>query len=316
MQAGYRLRAATELDLPGLADLERRAGAKFAEHGVPEALLDEATSDADLHAAWKADLLRLAVDAEDRAVGFALLVEKPWGAHLEEIDVDPDHDRRGIGSALLDEACALARRRGHDYLTLTTFADVPWNAPFYEGRGFRVLAAGERSAELDAQMDDEAGAGLDATRRVAMRRRVGWRRAASAWLWCGWLLSVVWLSVMASQRSKLLLGVVERLPGRDKTAHFLVMGGVAFGAVLALSGRRVAGVTFTPTGALCLAVAIVIAEETLQRWTPYRSFSLEDMAYSLAGVACFGALGIAWRSFRQRRRNGPHLLGAAQSPQR
>ncbi|MEM7413166.1 MAG: GNAT family N-acetyltransferase [Myxococcota bacterium] len=303
MQAGYRLRSAKEEELALLPALEKRAGTRFEGQGLSAEVLASTTSADDLRTGWKRGLLCVAADAQDHPVGFALLTEEAWGAHLEEIDVDPEHGGRGVGTALLDAACQIAKHRGYDHLTLTTFSDIPWNAPFYASRGFRVLATGERTAALDAHMEEEAASGLDPGRRVAMRRRVGWRKDALAWFAGFWLLAMVGLSMMASRRARALIEAVGLLPGRDKTAHFLLMGGLAFVAVLALTGRRIGSVQFTPTGALTLVVGVVIVEETVQQWIPLRSFSLVDLAYSLAGVACFGALGIAWQAFRTRSRD-------------
>ncbi len=50
--------------------------------------------------------------------------------HLEEIDVDPSHGRRGLGTALVNAVCEWASDSGHALLTLTTFRAVPWNLPF------------------------------------------------------------------------------------------------------------------------------------------------------------------------------------------
>jgi len=44
--------------------------------------------------------------------------------------------QRGYGRALLDTAMDEARRRGYELITLRTYADVPWNAPFYARAGF------------------------------------------------------------------------------------------------------------------------------------------------------------------------------------
>ena len=32
-----------------------------------------------------------------------------------------------------------ARSEGHDALTLSTYAEVPWNAPYYRAHGFEVV---------------------------------------------------------------------------------------------------------------------------------------------------------------------------------
>lgn len=68
--------------------------------------------------------------------GFAHVVTHGELAHLEQLAVLPAHGRQGIGTALLRAAMDEARRRGFARLTLRTFADLAWNAPFYARHGF------------------------------------------------------------------------------------------------------------------------------------------------------------------------------------
>jgi GNAT superfamily N-acetyltransferase len=72
-------------------------------------------------------------------VGFAHVREVEGDAHLELLAVRRAHGRQGIGTALVRAAMDEARVRGHRRLTLSTYRDVPWNAPFYERLGFREL---------------------------------------------------------------------------------------------------------------------------------------------------------------------------------
>jgi hypothetical protein len=73
---------------------------------------------------------------------------------------------------LLDEAADRARAGGLPALTLTTFADVPWNGPYYERCGFRVLAGDEITPGLRAIREHENALGLDRWPRVCMRRDI------------------------------------------------------------------------------------------------------------------------------------------------
>lgn len=72
----------------------------------------------------------------DTVVGFVHVLERDGFAHLEQISVLPQHGRRGHGQRLVEAAKEEARQRGYDSLTLRTYADVPWNAPFYARLGF------------------------------------------------------------------------------------------------------------------------------------------------------------------------------------
>lgn len=78
--------------------------------------------------------------AGDPPVGFAQVLEIEGEAHLEQVSVHPDHGRRGVGAALVRAAMEEARWAGFDRLSLVTYRDVPWNAPFYERLGFTELA--------------------------------------------------------------------------------------------------------------------------------------------------------------------------------
>jgi GNAT superfamily N-acetyltransferase len=102
----------------------------------------------------------VAVDGHDRPVAFLVASLVDGNAHVEEVSVDPAHARRGLGAALVDHVAAWARARHLPALTLTTFTEVPWNAPYYERCGFVRLE------------DDDLGPGLAAIRR-AERSRFG-----------------------------------------------------------------------------------------------------------------------------------------------
>ena len=103
-------------------------------------------------------------------VGFCALTEVDGNAHLLQLSVHPSYGRQGLGTALLRAAIAWARHRGYGMMTLTTFVDVPWNAPFYARHGWEVT---EPTPALHALRRREAELGLDRHGpRVAMTRRV------------------------------------------------------------------------------------------------------------------------------------------------
>lgn len=68
--------------------------------------------------------------------GFAHLLEIDGLAHLEQVSVLPRFGRLGLGRMLVTATLAEAAARGHREVTLRTYADVPWNAPFYATCGF------------------------------------------------------------------------------------------------------------------------------------------------------------------------------------
>ena len=113
-------------------------------------------------------------DAGDVDVPVAyLLVDLVDGAaHIEQVSVHPAHAGRRLGSALLDAAAAWAKQHDVKFLTLTTFAEVPWNAPYYARLGFDVLPEDQVGEGLRRIREREAAHGLDRWPRVAMRREV------------------------------------------------------------------------------------------------------------------------------------------------
>ena len=112
-------------DLPLLPAIEL-AAARLLAGSAPESVLTETTSEADLEQAQSHGHLWVAL-ADDRPVGFAHVeVLEPGAAHLEEIDVHPQHGRRGLGTKLVGAVCAWAIAAGYHSVTLTTFRDVPW----------------------------------------------------------------------------------------------------------------------------------------------------------------------------------------------
>jgi ribosomal protein S18 acetylase RimI-like enzyme len=66
-------------------------------------------------------------------VGYVIADVLDGRAHIEQVSVRPASSRRGIGRALVDQVTEWARERGLPAVTLTTFAEVPWNAPTTSG---------------------------------------------------------------------------------------------------------------------------------------------------------------------------------------
>lgn len=166
----YTIGLARPRDLAALAEIERAAGTLLLPY-APPTILDQTTSAEALGAATAQGLLWVARDAQG-PVGFAVVCllasDLP---HLAELDVHPDHGRRGIGSALVRAVCAWLERSAYPDLTLTTFRHVRWNMPFYAALGFEEVPATDLGPALRAVVDDETARGLDPEARVVMRYR-------------------------------------------------------------------------------------------------------------------------------------------------
>jgi GNAT superfamily N-acetyltransferase len=87
-------------------------------------------------------------------------VERPR-LHIDEVDVLRAFQGRGIGRALLTTAADWARSNDLQALSLTTFRNVPWNAPFYASFGFREWDPAEAPASIRASLAHEAALGLE-----------------------------------------------------------------------------------------------------------------------------------------------------------
>jgi GNAT superfamily N-acetyltransferase len=116
--------------------------------------------------------LVLVVESEGEVIGFAANQACEDALHLWELDVRLDHQSRGVGRALVQSTAELARRRRLPAVTLTTFSDVAWNAPFYAHLGFEMLDLATLNPRLVAIREREASIGLRMPSRCAMRMAV------------------------------------------------------------------------------------------------------------------------------------------------
>lgn len=202
----HAVRPARARDLPLLAAIEDSGVAMFEEalgDLTGDALASPAVSGHD-RAAQPGFILV----AGDPAIGFAHVVDLESHAHLDQISVHPDHARRGVGSALLEGAAERATLKGHGALTLTTYADIAWNAPFYARHGFTEFADDDpRTASQLAISAHEERLGLSRHgRRIWMRRVLRPHRTTDE-------IAAFLPTIDASPRDVGVLRAVVRRPG-------------------------------------------------------------------------------------------------------
>ncbi|AWK71538.1 GNAT family N-acetyltransferase [Rhodococcus oxybenzonivorans] len=166
------IRSAIVTDLPTLQQIEVAAGAPFRDIGMDAIAEDPPPSLDELREFLDAGRIWVAADADGDPVAYALVALVDGAAHIEQVSVHPSAARQGLGALLLDEISSWAADRGLPALTLTTFVDVPWNAPYYERLGFRPLQDCELTPGLSQIRADEARNGLAAWPRVTMTRPV------------------------------------------------------------------------------------------------------------------------------------------------
>ena len=143
------IRLAQVRDIACLEEIENAADTllvRFLDH------VDwESAPSGEARASMTGFILVAADSEDDDAFGFVHVLELEGFAHLEQLSVVPERGRQGVGRELVDASLTEAARRGFESMTLRTYADVPWNAPFLRnvricGERFRV-AVSPRAAE-------------------------------------------------------------------------------------------------------------------------------------------------------------------------
>lgn len=170
--SNYLIRPAHISELTQLPSLERAASIRFLETPYAYLAADEPSVDeAYLRQQQAQGLVWVAVTEDPMAqlVGFVVAEGLDESLYIHELDVLPAHGQRGLGRRLVEAVCQRARAEGYPAVTLATFRDVAWNAPFYAGLGFQEISAAEMTPDLQAIQQAEATGGLAGTDRVLMR---------------------------------------------------------------------------------------------------------------------------------------------------
>lgn len=166
-----RFRFATTDDVPKIAPLETAAGEMFREVDMEAIANDPPLPEAVLMQAVEDNLLWVAT--EFGSVRAYLLAEMlPESLHIEQMSVDPEAAHRGIGARLLESVCADDRAIERGKISLISFENVPWNAPYYERLGFLDIEESEWPAGIGDKIAAERERGLHAWPRVVMIREV------------------------------------------------------------------------------------------------------------------------------------------------
>jgi GNAT superfamily N-acetyltransferase len=164
-----QLRPARAKDLSSLQQIEREAAALFPASVLPPHLAIPLPLEA-LRACLAAAELWVADEEALGPIGFIAARAYGTSLHVVEMDVLPSRGRQGTAARLLQHLCDVARQRGHLHITLTTFADIPWNAPFYVRHGFAEITGFGAFPHLAAALQSERELGLEG--RIAMARDV------------------------------------------------------------------------------------------------------------------------------------------------
>ena len=158
----WSLRLARAGDAAAMPGIER---AGTAEPAAPDP--DRIRSEAEF-----ARLIRkghsLVAHVGETMAGFLVAERFSRELHIWEMHVAPAFQGKGIGTGLVRAAQIDARNTGFKALTLTTFRDLAWNAPFYARLGFEEVTALDAHPRLAGELANEADDGLPPERRCAM----------------------------------------------------------------------------------------------------------------------------------------------------
>ena len=166
-KSGSVISLASEKDCLELPRVEICAGAVFTSIGMDEIAQDDPPSVELLLEYQKAGRLFIASDPREKTVQAYIVLtilsppegNDPGLGFVHQVSVSPTYARRGIGARLIAQAEAWSLSQKVPCICLTTFDNVPWNRPYYERLGFRVLSDTElqehRYAELKRQLQAE-----------------------------------------------------------------------------------------------------------------------------------------------------------------
>ena len=167
-----KIRPARCDDLDCLQDIERAAGAAFAEIGMAEVAEDAPLSIEVLSVYQQESRAWVQVDENDRPVAYLIVDVVDGAIHIEQVSVDPAHAGHRLGRGLIEHVAEWAKEGGFEALTLTTFTEVAWNGPYYERCGFNILDGSDLTPGLREIRAAEVEHGLDRWPRACMRRKI------------------------------------------------------------------------------------------------------------------------------------------------
>lgn len=167
----YSIRMARRADEPAIQHIELSAAQRFHDVGMPEVTT---------HVGMTTELIERFIE---RGVLFVCTLQREpvafvagclldGSGHIAEVDVLPEHAGKRLGSRLIDRVAMWAEQRGAKQLTLTTYRDVPWNAPYYAQLGFTECALDTLGLAHHEVWEGQRGMGLDMARRLIMSRPI------------------------------------------------------------------------------------------------------------------------------------------------
>ncbi len=169
----FVVRRARQNDAAALPAIERSAAELFRTDPTLAWLADTDVASAAQHRqAIDNAYVWVAENTSAQLAGFIRALDFDNQLHIEELSVSLAFQGQGVGRRLVLTAIEHARHEQLRAVTLTTFRDLPWNAPFYQRMGFVEVAPGEHAAHLLDALQKEIEHGFAAERRCAMHLKL------------------------------------------------------------------------------------------------------------------------------------------------
>lgn len=156
-------------DISTLQAIERDAAQVFRSIGYDFCAGETAVAEED-HERVLAEGAVFVAEYDAVVAGFILIWPIDGHAHIAEISVAQAHQKRGIGRKLIATAENWAREAGFNTVTLTTFRDVAWSAPFYASLGYREFVSGPYDPGITAIQAEERASDFSDKPRIAMKK--------------------------------------------------------------------------------------------------------------------------------------------------
>ncbi|MBV9078129.1 MAG: GNAT family N-acetyltransferase [Methylobacteriaceae bacterium] len=171
-EPAFLVRPARTDDVPAMQEIELDAARSYGSLAETRFCLDLPARSAAEHAAARERGITLVGALGGRPAAFLLAMPLDGHAHILELAVAQAVQGRGHGRQLIAAFEAWASAAGFTLATLTTFRDVPWNAPFYARLGYQPFDVTDANPELAEVVREEREAGVHQAPRVAMRKRL------------------------------------------------------------------------------------------------------------------------------------------------
>jgi GNAT superfamily N-acetyltransferase len=157
-----RLSGLQEVQLEALAGVEQRCAAQHYEVGFdgaevsPRSALELAKLPRD-HDVYVAE-------ADHVVAGYLAWRDEPPGvAYIAELMVDPDYQRFGVATRLVERLFETARENGLHCVIVRRFQRAPWAVAFYDRLGFRPID-GDAIFAARTWLEERAASGRPVTR--------------------------------------------------------------------------------------------------------------------------------------------------------